>query len=107
MKQNPKWWASATRVMRMQAQKRALQVSWDISSMENYLGVKPVGPALNRPQPDKKVYRRVFQTKFFGEVEPAYTCPPHTSHHLAAAVALDQLAQRHLAPLTCISYPEV
>ena len=107
VKQNPKWWTSATRVMHMHVRKRALQVSWDISSIENYLGVRPVGPTQNRPQPDKKVYRRVFYTKFSGEVEPAYTCPPHTAHHLAAAVALDQLAQRHLAPLSCISYPEV
>ena len=92
--------------MRMRVRKRALQVSWDIS-METYLGVRPIGPAQNWPQPDKKAYRRIFCSKFAGEVEPAYTCPLQSAHHLAAAVALDQLAQRHLAPLSCIPYPEV
>ena len=43
VKQNPKWLTSATGVMRMHVRKRALQVSWDISSMETYLGVRPIG----------------------------------------------------------------
>ena len=85
--------------------KERIRAARDVLLLEKHVGLAPLPAAPG--QPTKVDYRRTLGARYVPPADPVYVVGVPVPLHQQAAVALDQLRQRHLAPLEALSLAHV
>ena len=97
---HPFWWTRLEHLHQVLTLWRAVHTAWCIATLESQLG-------LSRPhrheQPSARSHRWVFGRQLGPSMEPKYVVSMSVNPRLRAHVTLDQLCQRHLAPVGSLS----
>ena len=94
---HPDWSSHSPHLARLKEQIRA---AWDVILLETDVGLAPQPRAPG--QPTIVDYRRTLGARYMPPAHPVYSVRDPVHLHQQAAVALDQLRQRHLAPLEAL-----
>ena len=99
--EHPDWSSHSLHPMEVARLKEQIRAAWDVVLLEKDVGLVPLprGPG----QPTKVDYRRTLRASYVPPADPVYAVGVPVHLHQQAAVALDQLRQRHLAPLEALS----
>ena len=102
---HPDWASQSPHLMEVARLKEQIPAVWDVILLEKDVGLAPLPNAPG--QPTKVDYRRTLGARCMPPVDPVYVVGVPVQLHQQAAVALDQLRQRHLAPLEALSLAHV
>ena len=91
--------------MELSRLKEQIRAAWDVILLEKDVGLAPL--ARTPGQPTKVDYRRTLGARYVPPADPVYAVGVLIHLHQQAAVALDQLRQRHLAPLEALCLARV
>ena len=101
---HPTWWTKLEHLHQVLTLRRAVHTAWYITNLASQLGLVRT---TRHDHPSTKAYRRIFKGSFSPSVEPKYAVHLSVCPRLRAHVTLDQLCQRHLAPLSSLSVPYI
>ena len=101
----PDWASQSSHLVEVARLKERIRAAWDVLLLEKDVGLAPL-PA-TPGQPTKVDYRRTLGARYVPPADPVYVVGVPVPLHQQAAVALDQLRQRHLAPLEALSLARV
>ena len=99
----PDWASQSPHLMEVARLREQIRAAWDVILLEKDVGLAPLPSAPG--QPTKVDYRRTLGARYVPPADPVYVVGVQL--HQQAAVALDQLRQRHLAPLEALSLAHV
>ena len=102
---HPDWASQPPHLMEVARLKEQIRTAWDVILMEKAVGLAP--PPSAPAQPTKVDYRRTLGACYVPPANPVYVVGVPVQLHQQATVALDQLRQRHLAPLEALSLTRV
>ena len=97
----PDWASQSSHVVEVARLKEQIRAAWDVILLEKDLGLAPLPSAAG--QPTKVDYRRTLGARYVPPADPIYVVGVPVQLHQQAAVALDKLRQRQLAPLEALS----
>ena len=89
--------------MEVARRKEQTRAAWDVILLEKDMGLAPLPRAPG--QPTKVDYRCTLGARYVPPADPVYATGVPVQLYQHAAVALDQLHQRHMAPLEVLSLP--
>ena len=101
----PDWASHSSHLVEVARLKERIRAAWDVLLLEKDVGLAPLPAAPG--QPTKVDYRRTLGARYVPPADPVYVVGVPVPLHQQAAVALDQLRQRHLAPLEALSLARV
>ena len=101
----PDWASQSSHLVEVARLKERIRAAWDVLLLEKDVGLAPLPAAPG--QPTKVDYRRTLGARYVPPADPVYVVGVPVPLHQQAAVALDQLRQRHLAPLEALSLARV
>ena len=101
----PDWASQSSHLVEVACLKERIRAAWDVLLLEKDVGLAPVPAAPGKPT--KVDYRRTLGARYVPPADPVYVVGVPVPLHQQAAVALDQLRQRHLAPLEALSLAHV
>ena len=101
----PDWASQSSHLVEVARLKERIRAAWDVLLREKDVGLAPLPAAPG--QPTKVDYRRTLGARYVPPADPVYVVGVPVPLHQQAAVALDQLRQRHLAPLEALSLAHV
>ena len=101
----PDWASQSSHLVEVARLKERVRAAWDVLLLEKDVGLAPLPAAPG--QPTKVDYRRTLGARYVPPADPVYVVGVPVPLHQQAAVALDQLRQRHLAPLEALSLARV
>ena len=101
----PDWASQSSHLVEVARLKERIRAAWDVLLLEKDIGLAPLPAAPG--QPTKVDYRRTLGARYVPPADPVYVVGVLVPLHQQAAVALDQLRQRHLAPLEALSLARV
>ena len=99
---HPDWASQSSHLVEIARLKEQIRAAWDVILMEKDVGLAPLPTAPG--QPTKVDYRRTLGARYVPPADLVYVVGVPVPLHQQAAVALDQLRQRHLAPLEALSF---
>ena len=102
---HPDWASQSPHLVEVARLKEQIRAAWDVILLEKDVGLAPLPSAPG--QPTKVDYRRTLGARYVPPADPVYVVGVKVQLHQRAAVALDQLRQRHLAPLEALSLARV
>ena len=102
---HPDWASQSSHLVEVARLKEQIRAAWDVILVEKDVGLAPLPTAPG--QPTKVDYRRTLGAQYVPPADPVYVVGVPVPLHQQAAVALDQLRQRHLAPLEALSFARV
>ena len=99
---HPDWASQSSHLVEIARLKEQIRAAWDVILLEKDVGLAtlPTAPG----QPTKVDYHRTLGARYVPPADPVYVVGVPVPLHQQAAVALDQLRQRHLAPLEALSF---
>ena len=98
---HPDWGSQSPHLVEVARLKEQIRAAWDVILLEKDVGVAPLPSAPG--QPTKVDYRRTLGPRYVAPADPVYVVGVPVQLHQQAAVAMDQLRQRHLASLEALS----
>ena len=101
----PDWASQSSHLVEVARLKERIRAAWDVLFLEKDVGLAPLPAAPG--QPTKVDYRRTLGARYVPPADPVYVPGVPVPLHQQAAVALEQLRQRHLAPLEALSLARV
>ena len=102
---HPDWVSQSPHLVEVARLKEQIRAAWDVILLEKDVGLAPLPSAPG--QPTKVDYRRTLGARYVPPADPVYVLGFPVQLHQQAAVALDQLRHRHLAPLEALSLTRV
>ena len=102
---HPDWSSHSPHLMEVARLKEQIWAPWDVILLKKDVGLAPLPSAPEKPT--KVDYRRTLGARYVPAADPVYAVGVPVQLHQQAAVALDQLRQRHLAPLEALSLARV
>ena len=99
------WASQSPHLVEVARLKERIRAAWDVILLKKHVGLAPRPSAPG--QPTKVDYRRTLGACYVPPADPVYVVGVPVQLHQQAAVALDQLRQRHLAPLEALSLARV
>ena len=101
----PDWASQSLHVVEIVRLKEQLRAAWDVILLEKAVGLAPLPTAPG--QPTKVDCRRTLGARYAPPADRVYVVGVPVPLHQQAAVAPDQLRQRHLTPLEALSFTRV
>ena len=102
---HPDWSSHSPHLVELAHLKEQIRAAWDVILLEKDVGLAPLP---RTPwQPTKVDYRRTLGARYVPPADPFYAVGVPVHLHQQAAVALEQLCQRHLSPLEALSLARV
>ena len=102
---HPDWASQSPHLVEVARLKERIRAAWDVILLVKDVGLAPLPSAPG--QPTKVDYRRTLGARYVPPADPVYVVGVPVQLHQHAAVALDQLRQRHLGPLEALSLARV
>ena len=102
---HPDWASPSPHLVEIARLKEQIRAAWDVILLEKDVGLAPLPTTPG--QRTKVDYRRTLGARYVPPADPVYVVGVPVPLHQQAAVALDQLCQRHLAPLEALSFARV
>ena len=102
---HPDWASKSPHLVEVARLKEQIRAAWDVILLEKDVGLAPLPSAPRHPT--KVDYRRTLGVRYVPPADPVYVVGVPVPLHRQAAVALDQLRQRHVAPLEALSLARV
>ena len=102
---HPDWASQSPHLVEVARLKEQIRAAWDVILLEKDVGLAPLPSAPG--QPTKVDYRGTLGARYVPPADPVYVVGVPVQFHQQAAVAMDQLRQRHLAPLEALSLARV
>ena len=102
---HPDWVCQSPHLVEVARLQEQIRAAWDVILLEKDVGFAPLPSAPG--QPTKVDYRRMLGARYVPLAHPVYVVGVPVPLHQQAAVALDQLRQRHLAPLDVLSLARI
>ena len=98
---HPDWLSHSPYLVEVARLKEQIRAAWDVILLEKDVGLAPLPYTPGRPI--KVDHRRTLEARYVPPADPVYAVGVPVHVHQRAAVALDHLHQRHLAPLETLS----
>ena len=102
---HPDWVSQSPHLVEVARLKEQIRAAWDVLLLEKDVGLAPLPAAPG--QPTKVDYRRTLGAHYVPPADRVYVVGVPVPLHQQAAVILDHLRQRHLAPLEALSLTRV
>ena len=102
---HPDWASQSSQPVEIARLKEQIRAACDVILPEKDVGLAPLPTAPG--QPTKVDHRCTLGARYVPPADPVYVVGVPMPLHQQAAVALDQLRQRHLAPLEALSFTRV
>ena len=102
---HPDWSSHSPHLVEVARLREKIRAVWEVIVLEKDVGLALLPPTPG--QPTKVHYRCTLRARYVPLADPVYAVGVPVHLHQQAAVALDQLRQRHLAPLKALSLARV